>query len=217
MKPEANQALPTVTFRADWPRRSILYVMAGFLGALPLMAFSLVDKDPVGPAFLLAMLLSPAIGLLMYFDRYTRLVVSDQGICLRNPGMSHTANWQNIRRIDINSFAVGVVLQAPSDTPATLRMKSAARSTFNRSSVYTPDQQQLIAQGRFIDLRAFSRQLRSEDFLKQLRLIAPLVAEASIVAPVERPPPTTGLQWLIITGIVMVPMFIGVLLGMLQA
>ncbi|MFK7975168.1 MAG: hypothetical protein AB8C02_03485 [Halioglobus sp.] len=167
----------------DTWRLAVLTLPALLLTMLPAIVWLAIDTEPLGPSVVVAALVLPFVGLLVVFARRTRLELSDQGLRLRNAGQSMDIAWPNVKRFDLHHGAA--VLNAPSDSPSIVRLKTLRPRSYSGQPFYGPEQQRLIDAGRYIDLQAFSQRLRGHDFQEQLWQLAPLVAAATELAATD--------------------------------
>ncbi len=122
-------------------------------------------------AILLAM--TPALGILFYVVRRTRLVLDVDSLAYYNVGVSAAFNWNDIEALVINTELCGLVLTKPLDQPGMRRLQRFSGMAIGGNPYYTEQQQQLIREYRFIDLRADRRQLRDQDLQRTFRAYKP--------------------------------------------
>lgn len=124
----------------------------------------------------LLMVVLPFAVLLFFLARRCRLLISPRGLELVNPGACAEACWDDIEAIHLSDAMTGVILKQPLQVWQTAGRRRVPTLSLAGSPLYSPAQQRLVEQGRFIDLKPFKRQLRSSGFMRQLTQLAPQVA-----------------------------------------
>ncbi len=180
MSNEALQKPDSTTIPVDPLRRWTLYGLGVFLFAICLVAGAgapALNRAGVIVVTLIAM--SPALFFLFYVANRTRLVVSAQGIDSYNIGVSASVTWDEIQRISLPPGVVGIVLKKPSDQPGMRRLRGFAGLSVAGAPYYSDEQRRLISERRFIDLRAYQRQLHGDEFMGLLKTHAPEISRAT--------------------------------------
>ncbi len=160
------------TVQVDPMRRWVLYGVALLLMTLPFIVTA-DSSDNAGAAIAIALVVAPFVGMLIYVTRRTRLVLTPRGISYYNIGTSVETHWDNVRRLAVDDELCGLELKKRLDQPGMRRMQRYAAMSVGGSPYYSEQQQQLIAQQRYIDLRAYRRQLRNGDLAEMFAAYAP--------------------------------------------
>ncbi|MEM8983382.1 MAG: hypothetical protein AAGC71_10160 [Pseudomonadota bacterium] len=163
----------TTVVRADPLRRWTLYAIALLLLSIPWVVGS--DAENVGAGIAVVLVMAPFLALLVYVARQTRLELTGDGINYFNIGVSVSARWDAVQRLVVAADICGLVLKKPLNVPGMVRLQRFAGMSIGASPYYSAEQQQLIAQNRFIDLRAYRRQLERGDLRQLIAAAAPAV------------------------------------------
>ncbi|MEM1263922.1 MAG: hypothetical protein AAGH76_16100 [Pseudomonadota bacterium] len=158
-------------------RRWTLYGIALLLLTIPWVVGH--DADNIGAGIAVALVMAPFLALLVYVARQTRLELTSDGINYFNIGVSVSARWDDVRRLVIAPDMCGLVLKKPLNEPGMRRMQRIAGMAIGNSPYCSAEQQQLIAQMRFIDLRAYRRQLQRGSLPPVIAAFAPTVTIVS--------------------------------------
>lgn len=149
-------------------RRWALYLVGLLILSVPFLIVA--DMENSGGALVAILLaMAPAIGILFFVARQTRLVLDNSALGYYNVGVSATVGWGNIDRLIINPELCGLVLKTPLDQPGMRRLQRFSGMAIAGNSFYSEEQQKLINEKRFIDLRAYRRQLRDQDLQRTFR------------------------------------------------
>lgn len=96
----------------------------------------------------------------MYFlMRYTRLVLSDDGVKLYQFGYRLETDWSNIAYLDDDSGREGLILLKPMDCSGASTLRSARNLAMKGVGFYNDKQIKLLGEQRFIPIDAFAYQL----------------------------------------------------------
>ena len=162
-----TQPLTPRTYRIDAIRRCGLWTGAALLGALPVVLADTEASDyQWRPALFAGLLVLPVALLLIWLSQRIRFEMTTDGCALFSPGLSTQVSWAEVHYICAGSSLTGVVLKRPQNSRSMRRQKWFADRSGHDSFSYTAKQLELVNQLRFIDLRAFSRQLRGDDFAR---------------------------------------------------
>ncbi len=112
-----------------------------------------------GAVFAIVLAMSPALAILFYVARRTRLVLTNECIKYHNVGVSAVVSWVEVERLLIGPGICGLVLKKSLDQPGMKRMQRFSGMSIYGSAYYSEMQQTLLRERRFIDLRAYRRQL----------------------------------------------------------
>ncbi|MEM7277489.1 MAG: hypothetical protein AAF385_05120 [Pseudomonadota bacterium] len=130
-------------------------------------------NDSAGAVIAILLAMAPAIGILFYVARRTRLVLDQTGLAYYNVGVSATLDWDKVDKLLISTELCGLVLKNPLDQAGMRRLQRISGMAIGGNSFYTEKQQKLIREKRFIDLRAYRRQLRDQDMQRTFRAYKP--------------------------------------------
>lgn len=170
---QAKTAAPVVVL-VDPLRRWTLYSLGIALLMAPLLILSSSEvDDAVGAVIAIMLVILPLCGLLLWIARRTRLVLTNKSIRYINVGISSESDWTEIEALVVEPLMVGLVLKRPSTERGIKRHSHFSRMSIGGAQYYSERAQRLIADHRFIDLRAYGRQLRRGTLQKQLTAIAP--------------------------------------------
>lgn len=162
------------TYGVSPTRRNVLIGISLIL-TLPLAIAGvwLADRILLATAVLTSAIVLPFIALAL---RAARLRVSDEGIELRQLGMRVTTPWNNVAGVRVGRGREGIVLHRPVEGKGAARLASSAGVRFRGASFYAADQQQLIAEHRFIPIEAFAHWLEHGDLRQVIEARVPTVA-----------------------------------------
>ena len=137
-----------------WLVPGMLIIIALFMLALPYLEPDAPDTGNVNTYMALAFL---AFAVVMYLIvRYTRLVLSPEGVKLYQFGYRLETAWSNVANLYDMPGAQGLVLHRPMDCRGA-KVFSAFR---NVGGLFNSEQMQLIAERRFIPIEPFAYWLK---------------------------------------------------------
>jgi hypothetical protein len=158
------------------PQRRALLVVVWALLTLPLLLAGWLGDD--GAALAAGLLAGLVLGLVFLLAgwRFPRLILSEHGIALHQPGYRLEADWTNVAALRLTPGSEGLVLRFAGQTPGYARLAAASgvRSAIPLvSRPYPPEVMDLIAARRFLPLDAFAHWLRRGDLECRIRHHAP--------------------------------------------
>ncbi|HMN83623.1 MAG TPA: hypothetical protein PKA20_27335 [Burkholderiaceae bacterium] len=174
--PDASPAR-RVFLVAGW-RRWLMPAVFGTMaaGGLSLMLIDEPGTRGAGAVVTTLMLLAVAFG--EWLIRFTRLVVSAEGIELRQLGYRLQATWSNVADFYGPSGRQGFILHQPLTGKGPDKLAFASNLHVRGVPMYDDVQRSLLAQRRFIPIEAFSAHLTRGALIDVVRRHAPAVAEA---------------------------------------
>lgn len=143
-----------------WLAPGILVVIGLFILVLPILDSTAPDNTKnlafyMGIAFL-------AFAAVMYLIlRYTRLVLSADGVNLYQFGYKLKTDWDNVAVLYAEPGAEGLVLHHSMDCPGARILNDYRHTKIKDENLYNDEQIQLIAEYRFIPLNAFGYWLKN--------------------------------------------------------
>lgn len=143
--------------------------MAGMLLSVPFIVVADMDGGG-GAVFAIFIAMAPALGILLYVARRTRLVLKTECIEYYNLGVSTMIDWSNVERLLIANGVCGLILIKPSEHSGMRRMRRFSGMSIAGNSYYSEQQQTLMRERRFVDLRAYRRQMLGAE--TQAKLLA---------------------------------------------
>lgn len=183
-------------------RRSVLWWVLGpfILMALLFITFAPANQKGVGIALLLVM--SPFLAWGHWYMGRVRLELSAQGVTQRHGSLILTAPWTLIERLRVDAGREGFVTREPLEGKAADRLARYSGIWIGGVPHYDPEQQQLMAERRFIPIDPFAYLLRDGRLLADLDEFAPAIASETrplveAQARLKRhpkPPPTAAEQ-----------------------
>jgi hypothetical protein len=174
------------------PLRQMLFLLPWGLIAIPMLIAGIVAKEPA--LFVVVLLISLIWSPLAYaVCIYTRLIISADGVDLRQLGYRLQSTWDNIDSLDRTPGLEGFVLREPLQGRGALRLASASglQLVVGGASMpgYTGGRQDLVAQSRFIPIEPFAHWLKKGDLASVIAQHAPRLMDGSTPAP---PPPAAA-------------------------
>lgn len=190
------------------PRRRNLMIGLWLILTLPLAIPGVWLPEP---ALLVSALLITAIMLPIFLlsIRAARLILSDDGIELRQLGLRVATSWDNVAGVRMVRGREGIVLHRPLEGKGAERMAASAGIRFRGASFYDSEQQQLIAEHRFMPIEAFAHWLEHGDLREALRAHVPALATAEAFTP-PAPEKISRGRWALIVAIIAAAMAAGV-------
>jgi hypothetical protein len=104
---------------------------------------------------------------------YARLIVTDQGVSLRQVGYHLDAPWGQVERLIRDTGREGFVLSHPMETRSARRLGAFRSQSIGGLSYYDEERKALLAEGRFIPIEAFGWHLRRGDLEARIGRLAP--------------------------------------------
>lgn len=134
--------------------------------------------------FILLLVTSPFSILLLVAAFRTRLSVDERGLNARGTvGMSSVGvAWDEIQALRLEPGSEGAILKAPLEGKGSKMMKLFAGAAFRGVSLYSPEVQQLITEGRFLPLEAFTWWFQKGDLRSAIEKYCPRVLTGSDTA-----------------------------------
>lgn len=158
----------------DAARRWTLYLLGAVLLISPLLILTGGDSnDAAGAVLAMMLVILPICGALFWVARRTRLVLTENSIRYVNFGVSSDVIWTDIDALIVEPLMVGLVLKRASTEAGMKRHSRFSRLSIGGGQHYSDEVQRLIADCRFIDLRAYGNQLRRGELQEQLTSMAP--------------------------------------------
>lgn len=141
------------------------------------------------PGLLVSAVLITAIMLPIFVlaIRGARLWVTDDGIELRQLGMRVITPWNNVAGLRMVRGGEGIVLHRPLEGKGAVRLAASAGFGFRGASFYDAEQQQLIAEHRFIPIEPFAYWLEHGDLREALAGRVPALSASDAFTPVAAP------------------------------
>ncbi len=158
-----------------------LWLVPGIFLIFPVFMFWLILGDPesgtpdtrrlaiyIGIFFV-------ALAVVMYLIlRYTRLMLSAEGVKLYQLGYKLETGWDNVAYLYDEGFgSQGLVLHRPMDCPGARTLSRARNVAVEGVNFYSDEQIQLIAERRFIPIDAFAYWLKHGRLRDDLNRRAP--------------------------------------------
>ena len=146
---------------------------------------------------------------------YPRLVVDTGGIALCQLGWSLSTTWENVAAARLIRGSEGLILRQPLNSKGANTLAAFRGVGVAGAAYYGPEQQQLIAERRFIPLEAFEYWFRHGDLREVIVGRAPWIADnpdqpsIEAVAPPRQPMKRREIAKLI--SIVIILVWIGVM------
>lgn len=158
------------------------WLMPGMFLAFALLMFALVFEDsrPAQPETInipvYIGLFFLAFAVAMYFlMRYTRLVLSDEGVKLYQFGYRLETDWSNVAYLDEGSGREGLVLLRPMNCPGASTLRSARHLAMKDVGFYNDKQIKLLGEQRFIPIDAFAYRLDRGNLRADVNRRAPAI------------------------------------------
>lgn len=156
--------MPDYTQKIYGPNPRARNIMLGMwlLFALPLTLLGLIEREP---AMLLAVVILTAIMLpICWFAlRTAKLVITADGIELRQVGASVSTSWSNIAAIRTQRGAEGLILHQPMSGKGAERLAAVSGVSVGGAPMYDDERRRLLYEQRFIPLDGFSYWLHKGD------------------------------------------------------
>jgi hypothetical protein len=142
-----------------WLAPGIFVIVAVFTPLLVAFDASLSDSRNIG-IFMGFFFL--AFGVAMYLLlRYTRLVLSADGIKLYQFGYVLETGWDNVAYLDDSPDSEGLVLHRPMDCSGAFTLSAGRNINIKGATLFSAEQLQLIAERRLIPLNPFAYWLKN--------------------------------------------------------
>jgi hypothetical protein len=144
----------THTYGISPVRRNIL-IGVGLVLSLPFAIGAAISSEPalIAVAVLVSAIVLP---ILLIAWRSARLVVSEEGIEVRQLGMRLSTSWNNIAALRMVKGSEGIVLHRPLEGKGAGRLAASAGVRVAGAPLYDADRQSLIAEHRFIPIEPFA-------------------------------------------------------------
>lgn len=137
-------------------------------------------------AGLMFLVFAPFCIYLVRCARHPQMTLSNSGIDFRGVlGRSLHVPWDEVERISPMPGHEGLVLRNPLDTKAARRLAGTAGFRYNGAPMYLPEEEQLIAQCRWIPFKYFAGWLQDGGLVTDLISFVPEVAAAYTAAAPE--------------------------------
>lgn len=202
---------------SPWRRWVLWYTMG------PILLFFLICAA-VAPASAEPLLLCSALMILIaapieWIIRRTKLVLNAEGVVLRQAGYRLETSWANVIRLRLDRGREGFILASPLEGKGAHRLASFRGASMNGAPMYDGEQQQLLAERRFIPFEAFAWHLRRGRLRADLEDFAPHLQPmlATLDAPPPRPAPRTlqeQMRGQLVIAIVVASLGLGVFLAL---
>jgi hypothetical protein len=193
---------PTEKIYGPNPRARNIMLGVWLLFAVSLTLFGLIDRDP---AILLVAVIFSAITLpiFWYVLHAAKLVLTVDGIELRQVGASVSTPWGNIAAVRMQRGAEGLVLHQPMTGKGAERLAAVSGISVGGAPMYDEVRRQLLYEKRFIPLNGFSYWLHKGDLHGVIKERATaIVDDAALASSAVIPPPPVKLSRLRIALIV---------------
>lgn len=196
---------PRRTYGISPARRTLLYG-SWVIFALPLLAggFFTGETGLLVAALLVTVAMLPVI---LWADWAARLIVSPEGVELRQAGATLQSPWANVAALRVVSGGEGFILHEPMAGRGAERFALTAGVRVRGAALYDEDRLRLITARRFIPIEAFAYWLRRGDLRTVLTQWAPHVpiegtsgAAGSPTSP--EPVPRQGRRSLLTIGVI---------------
>lgn len=168
------------------PRRRNVMIGLWLIMTLPLAIPGMVLGEPglLVSAVLITAIMVPIFTLAI---RAARLHLTDAGIELHQLGMRVATTWDNVAGMRTVRGREGIVLHRPLEGKGAERMAATASVRFKGASFYDEEQQQLIAEHRFLPIEAFAYWLEHGDLRAVLAERVPALSVPEAFTPVAPP------------------------------
>jgi hypothetical protein len=188
--PEAiGQTMLNTTKKIYGPNPRARNIMLGMwlFFAVPLTLLGLIERDP---AILLAVVILTAIMLpICWFAlRTAKLVITADGIELRQAGANVSTPWSNIAALRMQHGAEGLVLHQPMNGKGAERLAAVSGVSVGGAPMYDDERRQLLCEQRFIPLDGFSYWLHKGDLHETIMQRATAL-NAELTHALETTPP----------------------------
>ncbi len=189
-----SSCIPThaSTFRISPGRRLVLWWVLG-----PLLVFGLAlmlfgeDSDRTA-GLVIALLMAVVLGLWQWLVAYTRLILSPDGILLRQVGMQLATPWENVEAFFIEPRIEGFIVREPLTGKGAKRLAAYRSMTMSGQEPAHRHRLQLVAAQRFIPIEPFASALRGGNLLRELERFRPdlaAMARTQLQERLRRPSP----------------------------
>ncbi len=183
--------------------RQGVFLMPWVLIALPMFIGGIVSGE--AGLFVAAMMMSLIYAPLVYgVCVYTRLIISPEGVDLRQMGFRLQSSWDNIEALDRTPGQEGFVLREPMEGKGAVRLAntSGVRIVVSGAAMpaYTGGRQDLVAQLRFIPIEPFAYWMKKGDLGDVISHFAPRLIDGQPIPPRIVAPPMP-LKAKILTGV----------------
>ncbi|MEQ1776769.1 MAG: hypothetical protein ABL891_23530 [Burkholderiales bacterium] len=170
------------------PRARNIMVGIWLLCAVPLTLLGLIEHDS---AMLVAVVILSAIMLpIFWFSlRTAKLILTADGIELRQVGANVSAPWSNVAAIRTQRGAEGLVLHQPMSGKGAERLAAVSGVSVGGAPMYDDERRQLLDEQRFIPLDGFAYWLHKGD-LHETILQRATALNAELTHALKTPPPS---------------------------
>lgn len=160
-----------------WLPPGLFVILAALL---LLLAFTSPDEPDARRALVFTALILLAFAALLYLlMRYTRLVLTERGVRLRQIGYTLETDWDNVARLAEQPGRQGLVLHRPMDCRGASVLRAFRRTrTTAATRFYDDEQVSLLAERRLIPLDAFAHALKRGRLREELARRAPSLRAA---------------------------------------
>ncbi len=200
------------TYRISPLRFSLIGLPAVFVvGLLGVLGIATSDAALLIAALLVAMIFAP----LIFIVWRTRLILSSEGVDLRQLGYRLTTSWSNVAAVDGTPGRQGFVLRYPLESRGAYRLAGMVDVQVVSGGVamatYQGGRPDLVVQRRFIPFEAFGYWLSRGDLESTIRGFAPDVEMEAHEITIPRLPLKTRI---LVIAIIAVSASLGLLLGL---
>jgi hypothetical protein len=166
-------------------QRTVYHVGPLRLWLVPGIFVALAVLTPVLVAFDASLSGSRNVGILMglfflasgaathLLLRYTRLVLSADGVKLRQFGYALETGWDNVAALDDSPDGEGLVLRRPMECRGAYTLSTFRNTGVKGAALFSGEQLGLIAERRLIPLNAFAYRLKNGGLRDDLARRAP--------------------------------------------
>ncbi len=123
-----------------------------------------------GASIALALVTLPFVGLGLWAIAMARLEITPQGVNLRQLGFRLSTHWDNVESLYSVRGREGIVTIEPMVGAGVEKLRRTRGFSLSGMPQYDSNQQQWLAEGRFIPIDAFGYWLRKGDLLKSINL-----------------------------------------------
>jgi hypothetical protein len=184
----ADESASTRVYHVSPWRRRLVWLVTGPMILFLLVAALTDSRVGGGRAMLLAagvlLVISLLAGLVV---RRARLEFSPQGVRLHQTGYTLETSWSNVAGLRLQRGSEGLITAEGMQGNGPERLASMRGIGMNGAPLYDEEQQELLAQHRFIPIEAFAWHLRHGRMRADLARFAPHL-QAALDAP-EAPDP----------------------------
>jgi len=155
----------------------VLWLILGPFVLLGLFLGIIADGGESGAGFAIVLVIAPFLVAWEWLVRWTHLELSEQGLRLRQLGMTLETTWSNIEDIRLDPGREGFVTVEPLEGRGATRLARLRGAGFYGGSMYSPTQQEFMARRRWVPIEPFARyHLRHGTLARNLARFAPDLA-----------------------------------------